>query len=220
MGGVATDKDGCTEIDNVFAAGEVACVSLHGANRLGGNSLMETIVFGRRAGRAAAEQALKKSGSAELGPKALADGEREISKLLERREGERPRVIRSELGDSMYENFGVFREAVKMHRQIELLEDLRERYEQVLVEDKGRVWNSDLTQALELGFQLDLALCMVSAGLERRESRGAHSRPSDYPERDDQNFLKHSLVRWSNDWLDLSWKPVTITKWQPQRRTY
>ena len=96
----------------------------------------------------------------------------------------------------------------------------RERYEEVLVEDKGAVWNSDLSQALELGFQLDLALCMVSAGLERRESRGAHSRPDDYPERDDRNFLKHSLVRWTNDWLDLSWKPVTITKWQPQRRTY
>ena len=107
-----------------------------------------------------------------------------------------------------------------MRRQLEILGDLRERYRQVLVEDKSEVWNSDLTQALELGFELDLALCMVSAGLERRESRGAHSRPKDFPARDDANFLKHSLVRWSNDWLELSWKPVTITKWQPQRRTY
>ncbi len=220
MGGVATDVDGRTEVENVFAAGETACVSLHGANRLGGNSLMETIVFGRRAGRAAAEQARGTSGGAELKPGARADGEREISKLLERSEGERPTAIRDELGASMHENFGVFREEQKMRRQLELLEDLHERYEQVLVEDKGEVWNNDLTQALELGFQLDLALCMVSAGLERRESRGAHSRPDDFPERDDQNFLKHSLVRWSNDWLDLSWKPVTITKWQPQRRTY
>jgi succinate dehydrogenase / fumarate reductase flavoprotein subunit len=220
MGGVATDVDGRTEIANVFAAGEVACVSLHGANRLGGNSLMETIVFGRRAGRAAAEQALGTSGSRELEPSARSGGEREIAKLLERREGERPKAIRDELGASMHENFGVFREERRMHRQLELLEDLRERYQRVLVEDKGTVWNSDLTQALELGFQLDLAVCMVSAGLERRESRGAHARPDDYPERDDQNFLKHSLVRWSNDWLDLSWKPVTITKWQPQRRTY
>jgi succinate dehydrogenase / fumarate reductase flavoprotein subunit len=220
MGGVATDVDGRTEVENVFAAGEVACVSLHGANRLGGNSLMETIVFGRRAGRAAAEQALKKGGSAELGSGARSDGERELARLLERHEGERPKAIRDELGASMNENFGVFREEEKMRRQLELLENLRERYEEVLVEDKGAVWNSDLSQALELGFQLDLALCMVSAGLERRESRGAHSRPDDYPERDDQNFLKHSLVRWSNDWLDLSWKPVTITRWQPQRRTY
>jgi succinate dehydrogenase / fumarate reductase flavoprotein subunit len=220
MGGVATDVDGRTEIENVFAAGEVACISLHGANRLGGNSLMETIVFGRRAGRAAAEQALGESGSAAIGPGACSDGEREIAELLERREGERPRAIRGEIGASMHENFGVFREDGKMRRQLELLEDLRERYQRVLVEDKGEVWNSDLTQALELGFQLDLAVCMVSAGLERRESRGAHSRPSDYPDRDDQNFLKHSLVRWSDDWLDLSWKPVTITKWQPRRRQY
>ncbi len=220
MGGVATDVDGRTEAGNVFAAGEVACVSLHGANRLGGNSLMETIVFGRRAGRAAAEEALEKGGSAELGAGARAEGEREIAELLERREGERPTAIRDELGASMNENFGVFREEGRMRRQLELLEDLRERYQRVLVEDKGEVWNSDLTQALELGFQLDLAVCMVSAGLERRESRGAHSRPKDFPERDDQSFLKHSLVRWSSDWLDLSWKPVTITKWQPQKRTY
>ena len=220
MGGVATDIDGRTEIENVFAAGEVACVSLHGANRLGGNSLMETIVFGRRAGRAAAEQALGKSGSPELKPSERSDGEREIATLLERREGERPKAIRDQLGASMHENFGVFREEAKMRRQLGLLDDLRERYQQVLVEDKGEVWNSDLTQALELGFQLDLAVCMVSAGLERRESRGAHSRPGDYPERDDQNFLKHSLVRWADDWVDLSWKPVRITKWQPRRRAY
>jgi succinate dehydrogenase / fumarate reductase flavoprotein subunit len=220
MGGVATDVDGRTEAGNVFAAGEVACVSLHGANRLGGNSLMETIVFGRRAGRAAAEQALARSGASELGSAARADGEREIATLLERRKGERPKAIRTELGASMHENFGVFRDEGKMRRQLELLEDLRERYQDVLVEDKGEVWNSDLTQALELGFQLDLAVCMVSAGLERRESRGAHARPADFPERDDQNFLKHSLVRWSNDWLDLSWKPVTITKWQPRKRSY
>jgi succinate dehydrogenase / fumarate reductase flavoprotein subunit len=220
MGGVATDVDGRTEIANVFAAGEVSCVSLHGANRLGGNSLMETIVFGRRAGRAAAEQALEESAAAALKPGARSDGQREIKKLLERREGERPKAIRRELGASMHENFGVFRKEQAMRHQLELIEDLRERYREVRVEDRGEVWNSDLTQALELGFQLDLALCMVSAGLERRESRGAHSRPADFPERDDQNFLKHSLVRWSDDWLDLSWKPVTITKWQPQKRTY
>ncbi len=220
MGGVATDTDGRSEIENVFAAGEVACVSLHGANRLGGNSLMETIVFGRRAGRAAAEQALERAGGAEMEPGARADGEREIAKLLERREGERPGPIRDELGASMHENFGVFREEGKMRRQLELLEGLRERYRRVLVEDRSEVWNSDLSQALELGFQLDLAACMVSAGLERRESRGAHSRPRDYPARDDENFLKHSLARWSDDWLDLSWKPVKITKWSPKERSY
>jgi succinate dehydrogenase / fumarate reductase flavoprotein subunit len=220
MGGIATDIDGRSEIENVLAAGEVACVSLHGANRLGGNSLMETIVFGRRAGRAAADEALKRDTAPEVPPSALADGEREIAALLERREGERPRAIRDELGSSMNERFGVFRDEAGMRRQLEILEGLRERYGRVLVEDRREVFNSDLTQALELGFQLDLAAGMVSAGVERRESRGAHSRPADFPERDDHNFLRHSIVRRIGDWVDLSWKPVTITRWPPEERKY
>ena len=120
----------------------------------------------------------------------------------------------------MNENFGVFREEEKMRRQLELLENLRERYEEVLVEDKGAVWNSDLSQALELGFQLDLALCMVSAGLERRESRGAHSRPDDYPERDDVNFLAHTLAYRGEAGPSLRYKPVTITRFEPKPRVY
>jgi succinate dehydrogenase / fumarate reductase flavoprotein subunit len=220
MGGVATNVDGCSEIENVFAAGEVACVSLHGANRLGGNSLMETIVFGRRAGRAAAGRALASTGAAEIAPAACAGAERELAQLLDRREGERPRAIRDELGASMHENFGVFREEGEMRRQLEILESLRERYRHVLVDDRSEIFNSDLTQTLELGYQLDLAVCMVSAGLERRESRGAHSRPKDFPARDDENFLKHSLVRWQNGRPQLSWEPVRITKWQPQSRNY
>lgn len=218
MGGVATDLNGRTELENVFAAGEVACVSLHGANRLGGNSLMETIVFGRRAGRAAAEQARTGGGDAPAG--AVSDGEREISSLLERRKGERPCKIRDELGASMRENFGVFREERKMRRQLEIIEGLRERYQRVLVDDTGDVFNTDLTQALELGYLLDLSACMVAAGVERRESRGAHSRPSDYPERDDENFLRHSLVRWADGRPELSWGEVRITKWQPEKRSY
>jgi succinate dehydrogenase / fumarate reductase flavoprotein subunit len=220
MGGVATDVIGCSELGNVFAAGEVACVSLHGANRLGGNSLMETIVFGRRAGKAAAGRALARTRAPEIAAGAVADAERELARLLERRRGERPRAIRDELGASMHENFGVFREEGKMRRQLETIESLRARYERVLVEDKGDVFNSDLTQALELGFVLDLAACMVTAGLERRESRGAHSRPHDFPERDDENFLKHSLVRLQDGRPELAWEPVRITRWQPKERSY
>ena len=220
MGGVATNVEGCTEIENIFAAGEVACVSLHGANRLGGNSLMETIVFGRRAGRAAAGRALASTAAAEITPAARTDAEHELALLLDRREGERPRAIREELGASMHANFGVFREEGKMRRQLALLEGLRERYRHVLVDDRGAVFNSDLTQALELGYQLDLAVCMVTAGLERKESRGAHSRPNDFPVRDDENFLKHSLVHWRDGRPQLSWEPVRITKWQPQSREY
>jgi succinate dehydrogenase / fumarate reductase flavoprotein subunit len=120
----------------------------------------------------------------------------------------------------MHENFGVFRREDEMKRQGEIVAALRERYERVLVEDKGNLFNSDLTQALELGFLLELADCMVVAGLARRESRGAHARPHDFPNRDDENFLKHTLVTWEDGAPKLGWKPVTMTKWQPQERTY
>ncbi len=151
---------------------------------------------------------------------AASEGEKEISSLLERREGERPCAIRDELGASMHENFGVFREEGKMRRQLAIIESLRDRYRRVLVHDTGRVFNNDLTQALELGYLLDLADCMVTAGVERRESRGAHSRPTDYPERDDDNFLRHSLVRWVDNHPELSWGEVQITKWRPEKRSY
>jgi succinate dehydrogenase / fumarate reductase flavoprotein subunit len=106
-----------------------------------------------------------------------------------------------------------------MQQQGEIVAGLRERYGRVVVEDKGEVFNSDLTQALELGFLLELAACMVVCGIARKESRGAHARPYDFPDRDDENFLKHTLVTWE-DGPKLDWKPVTMTKWQPQERTY
>jgi succinate dehydrogenase / fumarate reductase flavoprotein subunit len=120
----------------------------------------------------------------------------------------------------MHENFGVFRREQQMTRQGEIIAGLRERYANVYVEDKGPVFNSDLTQALELGFLLELAECMVVAGLARKESRGAHARPHDYPDRDDANFLKHTLVRWDDGGPTLDWKPVTMTKWEPEERKY
>ena len=107
-----------------------------------------------------------------------------------------------------------------MQTQLEIISGLRERYANVYVEDKGEIFNSDLTQALELGFLLELAECMIVAGVARRESRGAHARPYDYPERDDENFLKHTLVRWRDGGPVLDWKPVTMTKWTPQERKY
>jgi succinate dehydrogenase/fumarate reductase flavoprotein subunit len=221
MGGVATDNWGATELPGLYAAGEVACVSVHGANRLGGNSLMETITFGRRAGQAAAEHALSAGAAVvEVSEAPLADAERELEALLARTEGERPWRIRDELGASMLENFGVFRYPERMERQLELIAALRERYRKVVVEDKGEVFNTDLTQALELGSMLDLAWCMVQAGLAREESRGAHSRPADFPERDDERFLKHSISRWTDDGPELSYEEVRMTKWQPEVRSY
>jgi succinate dehydrogenase / fumarate reductase flavoprotein subunit len=219
MGGVDTNNDGETELEALYAAGECACVSVHGANRLGGNALMETITYGKRVGRAAAEWALTNT-TVTVPPGVEADAERELKTLLDRREGERPWRIRDELAKTMHENFGVFRRERQMDEQGRIVGYLRERYENVVVDDKGEVFNNDLTQALELGFLLELAACMVVAGIERKESRGAHARPDDYPDRDDENYMKHTMVRWVADQPVLDWKPVTITKWQPEERTY
>jgi succinate dehydrogenase / fumarate reductase flavoprotein subunit len=219
MGGVDTDVWGQTELEGLYAAGECACVSVHGANRLGGNALMETITFGKRSGRHAAEWALTHT-TVTVPESAQAEAERELKALFDRVEGERPWQIRDQLAESMHVNFGVFRQEEQMEAQGELIAALRERYERVVVDDTGQVFNTDLTQALELGFLLELADCMVVSGLARKESRGAHARPHDYPERDDENFLKHTLVRWADGRPELSWRPVTVTKWQPQERTY
>jgi succinate dehydrogenase / fumarate reductase flavoprotein subunit len=219
MGGVDTDVWGQTSLEGLYAAGECACVSVHGANRLGGNALMETITYGKRAGRHAAEWALSHT-TVEVPPSTETDAERELRELLDRDEGERPWSIRDELAYTMHENFGVFRREDEMRRQGEIVASLRERYERVVVEDKGDVFNNDLTQALELGFLLELAECMVVSGLARKESRGAHARPHDYPDRDDENYLKHTLVSVRDGRLELEWKPVTMTKWQPQERSY
>ena len=180
---------------------------------------METITFGRRAGQAAAEWALTHT-TIEIPESLERDVERRLRELLDRESGERPWKIRDELGTTMLENFGVFRREDQMLRQGEIVAGLRDRYESVVVDDKGDVFNTDLTQALELGFLLELADCMVVAGLARRESRGAHARPHDYPERDDENFLKHTIVHWVDGRPELEWRPVTMTKWQPQERTY
>jgi succinate dehydrogenase / fumarate reductase flavoprotein subunit len=219
MGGIDTDLEGRTILDGLYAAGECACVSCHGANRLGGNALMETITFGRRAGKAAAEWALSHT-TVTVPEWQVSDAERELGDLLDRLEGERPHAIRDEMASTMHENFGVFRREEQMSAQGEIVARLRERYERVVVDDKGMVFNNDLTQTLELGFMLELAACMVEAGLARKESRGAHARPYDYPDRDDQNFLKHTMITWSDGRPRLDWSPVRVTKWQPLERKY
>jgi succinate dehydrogenase / fumarate reductase, flavoprotein subunit len=219
MGGVDTDTHGQTELEGLYAAGECACVSVHGANRLGGNALMETITYGKRAGRHAADWALTHT-TIEVPPSVESDAERDLKQLLDRTDGERPHAIRDELATTMHENFGVFRREDQMERQGEIVDQLRERYERVVVDDKSDVFNNDLTQALELGYLLDLAACMVVCGIARKESRGAHARPQDYPERDDENFMRHTIVRFFDDTPQLDWKPVTMTKLQPMERKY
>jgi succinate dehydrogenase / fumarate reductase flavoprotein subunit len=221
MGGVETDNDGKTELDGLYAAGEAACVSVHGANRLGGNSLMETITFGRRSGRHAAEWALSAQPQVSIPDSVQRDAEAKIKKLLDVKDGERPYKIRDDLGSSMLENFGVFRYQDKMEAQLEIIDGLRERYAKgVLIEDKGDLFNNDLTQAIELGYVLDLSACMLKAGEARKESRGAHSRPKDFPTRDDENFMRHSITRWKDDKPELSYKDVRFTKYLPEERKY
>jgi succinate dehydrogenase / fumarate reductase flavoprotein subunit len=180
---------------------------------------METITFGRRAGAHAADWALTHTTVA-VPPSVESDADRELKQLLDRTEGERPWTIRDELAETMHANFGVFRRENEMKRQGKIVQALSERYERVLVEDKGDVFNNDLTQALELGFLLELADCMVVAGLARKESRGAHARPDDYPDRDDENYLKHTIVTLEDGEPNLDWRPVTMTKWKPKERTY
>jgi succinate dehydrogenase / fumarate reductase flavoprotein subunit len=219
MGGIDTDVWGQTSVEGLYAAGECACVSVHGANRLGGNALMETITYGKRTGAHAADWALSHTTVA-VPPSVEADAEKNLRALLRRAKGERPWAIRDELAQTMHVNFGVFRREELMQRQGEIVASLRERYKRVVVEDKGDVFNNDLTQALELGFLLELAECMVVAGLARKESRGAHARPYDFPDRDDENYLKHTIVTWTDGRPQLDWRPVTMTKWHPQERTY
>jgi succinate dehydrogenase / fumarate reductase flavoprotein subunit len=180
---------------------------------------METITYGKRAGAHAADWALSHT-TVEVPSSVETESERELKRLLGRKDGERPWSIRNELAETMHENFGVFRREDQMKKQGEIVEGLRARYEHVVVEDKGQVFNNDLTQALELGFMLDLAACMVVSGIERKESRGAHARPYDFPERDDENYLRHTIVTMEDGRPTLDWRPVTMTKWQPMERTY
>ena len=219
MGGVKTDIDGRSTIPGLYAAGECACVSVHGANRLGGNSLLETVVFGRRAGRTAAQEAGEER-FVNLTPAVARDEANRIDALLSRSDrGIRAAALRRELGATMQERAGIFRDATGLSAGVDLLRDLKDRYEDVSVQDRGSVFNTDLVSALELGNMLDLAEVMMTSSLERRESRGAHAR-RDYPERDDEGWLKHTIALHTPDGPRLEYGPVTITEWQPQVRSY
>ena len=220
MGGVKTDVDGRTRVSGLYAAGECACVSVHGGNRLGANSLLDTIVFGHRAGDYAAEAArgipyksFNVEGWAE-------NEEKRISDMLARgANGDRVATIRREMGTTMHQHIGVFRDQKGMSEALNDIRGLKERYSRVPVEDKGRIFNTDLVFALELGLLLECAETIVVSALERKESRGAQSR-QDYPRRDDENWLKHILVTPSEEGPQISYQPVVITQWAPEEREY
>jgi succinate dehydrogenase / fumarate reductase flavoprotein subunit len=222
MGGIDTDMWGRTVIPGLYAAGECACVSVHGANRLGGNSLLETVVFGRRSGAAAAQDVRSNGAHAVFSPSAVRVGERRIRQLLYNFDGVRPHVLRDELAETMYENAGIFRTAEKLEQCQSDVSELRERYNGglgVVIQDKSRTFNSDLIGALELGSMLEMADCLVAGAVARTESRGAHSR-LDHPDRDDESWLKHTLTSYDDGRVALGYKPVTITEHQPAVRSY
>jgi succinate dehydrogenase / fumarate reductase flavoprotein subunit len=226
MGGVPTNilaqvvrtKDN-TVVPGLYAAGEAACVSVHGANRLGTNSLVDLLVFGRRAGLQMAED-VRGVGMPVVSEEAAEPVRAELEAVRSRPKGERKEAIRKELADVMMDDVGVYRDAAGLERARFKVAELRARYEKVSVDDKGRTFNTDLLEAREVGYLLDCAETTVAACINRTESRGAHSR-EDFPERDDVNFLSHSLASKGADGsIALDYKPVTITKFQPKPRVY
>jgi succinate dehydrogenase / fumarate reductase flavoprotein subunit len=229
MGGIPTNVNGQVVIDaqgtvlpGFYAAGEVACVSVHGANRLGTNSLLDLVVFGRRAGSHMAGW-LRTAELAPLPPHAAEAAEAEVARLRASANGgqggERVAVIRSELQAAMMDLCGVERDAPRLQRMNAILRELRQRYARVQLGDSGYQFNADLIEALELGYLLDCAEATVAGALARQESRGAHYR-EDFPERDDANWLKHTLAYRGAEGVILDYKPVTITRFQPQERKY
>ena len=226
MGGIPTDLDGRVLLNNTevmpgfYAAGECACVSVHGANRLGTNSLVDLVVFGRRAGRHAAEF-LRTAELAPLPPNADAFARDQVERLLSKGSGPTEKVgaIRETLQFEMFDKTGVVRNERGMREMLAILDDLKLRYQRVAIDDHTRTFNTDLLEALELGYLLDISECIVAGALGRTESRGAHYR-DDYPDRDDQNWLNHTMVWKTSGGLRFDKKPVTITKFQPKERKY
>ncbi len=225
MGGIPTDMLGHvladehnTRVPGLYAAGECACVSVHGANRLGTNSLLDIIVFGKQAGKQAAEFAQRES-FLPLPDDPEAEARGRLDALRHGDGKERPAELRRELQEMMFEDVGVFRNAAQMQQAVEKIHELKERYRHVKAEDTGRVFNTDLLEAWELGCLLDAAEVTAVSALNRTESRGGHAR-EDFPKRDDARWLVHTLASKDDSGPRLTYKPVTITKFQPRERVY
>ena len=222
MGGIDTDINCATQLPGLYAAGETACVSINGANRLGSNSLTELLVFGGLAGRVAAEFATANANldEAALEAQGAAEQQRIARDFINKQGGtERIATLRREMHEAMEEGAGIYRTDTTLRATSEKLVKLRERFADLLIEDRSLTFNTELTSALELDFMLDLALVVTQSGLARTESRGSHQR-TDYPERDDANFLKHSLAFKTPDGVRIDYKDVVITKWPPEERVY
>jgi fumarate reductase flavoprotein subunit len=226
MGGVSTDINAATPLRGLYAAGEVACVSINGANRLGSNSLTECLVFGARAGAAAAQFASTSPGQQRLAATATlaqADDERRrLEELMARPAGSRERIatVREEMQKAVEDGAGIYRNGGSLQQASNKLAELQRRCQSISLDDRSSTFNTQLIAALELAFMLDVAQSMVESALHRTESRGAHQR-TDFPARDDQKYLAHSLVKRSADGgLRVEYLPVKITRWPPGERVY
>jgi succinate dehydrogenase / fumarate reductase flavoprotein subunit len=226
MGGIPTTLWGQvirdeknTVVPGLYAAGEAACVSLHGANRLGTNSLGDLVVFGRRAGIHAARFA-RDADYHELTEAHLGPSRERIERIKNSKGKERVAALRAELQQSMMDNASVFRTGELLSKQVEVLKELMDRYKNIAIDDKGEAYNTELVEALELGYLLEVSEALVHSALNRTESRGAHAR-EDYPERDDRNWLKHTLAYKVEDGkVAFRYKPVVLGRFEPKARTY
>jgi succinate dehydrogenase / fumarate reductase flavoprotein subunit len=225
MGGIPTDVDGRVVIDEnntvlpgLYAAGECACVSVHGANRLGTNSLVDLIVFGLRAGRDMARY-VNEVDFTPLPPEPEARAKETLVQLLSSSGGESAPALREEMQQVMMDQVGVFRTAEGMGQALDKVRELQDRYQKVQIQDKSLRFNQELLEAWEVGALLDLAEVTTASALAREESRGAHSR-EDYSERDDENWLKHTLIFKRDAEIDLKYKPVVVTRYEPKARVY
>ena len=222
MGGVDCNTDGETEMQGFFASGECACVSIHGANRLGGNSLLETVIFGRRAGAKAAEYVKRKEKASvqeDTLEQALVNMQHRIVALTEGGGGEDPAQIRRELGQTMTEKVGIFREMQQMQEAVNKIADLKVRYQRLRPINHNRIFNLDLVRAYELEKMLDIADIIARGALVREESRGSHYR-TDCRARDDEQWLKHTIAHYTPEGPRFSYRKVEITQWEPEAREY
>ena len=218
MGGIKTDVWGSANIRGLYAAGECACVSIHGANRLGGNSLLDAIVFGRRAGQAASDYA-KETALAEFPEDTLAAVASDIAFIMDKTSGEKAACVRDELASAMAAYVGVFRDKNRLDSALAAIIKLKERYKNIYLEDKGEIFNTELVAVLELGHLLTVAESIVVAAISREESRGAHYR-LDFPARDDKNWLKHTLLFKDDENIKIKFTDVAITRHRPMERKY
>ena len=222
MGGIHTNIDGKTPLDGLYAAGEAACVSINGANRLGSNSLTELLVFGARAGKAAASFASNQKQSSPHLQALVADEAKRLDEQFLRKEGGKERIaqLRTEMHQAMEDGAGIYRDQSSLNKSQEIIGQLQERFLNLSLDDHSLTFNTELVSAIELGYMLDVAEAVVQSALQRTESRGSHQR-TDFPERDDKNFLAHSLAYRNVGGVPrMEYLPATITRWPPGERVY